>query len=87
MNGRKPPRQKASPTIEDLELRDYFAAEAMQEWLSGAVFNQSAEDMMHRAGIKEATEKERFIARLAYSMADHMLAARSEFQTPGKEPR
>jgi hypothetical protein len=59
-------------------LRDYFAAHAMQAWLSSAAFNQTAEDMMHKAGIQAPDAKERFIARLAYSMADHMLAAREE---------
>ena len=65
-------------------LRDDFAIAAMQAWLSRAAFNNEAEQMMHAAGVREAEDKERFIARLAYSMADHMLAAREEKEGGGK---
>jgi hypothetical protein len=60
------------------ELRDRIAIAAMQAWLSRAAFDQGAEDMMHKAGITNPDDKERFIARVAYSMADHMLAVRGE---------
>jgi len=70
--------KKPTPAPMAVALRDYFAAHAMQAWLSCAAFNQGAEDMMHKAGIKEPEAKERFIARLAFSMADHMLEAREE---------
>jgi hypothetical protein len=63
-------------------LRDQFAGMAMQAWVSKAAFNQKAEDMMVKAGIKPGGEMEAFIAGLAYDMADAMLRERHE-RTPG----
>ena len=62
----------------DWTMRDTFAVAAMQAWLTAGAFNQEAEKMLHKAGITKPDEKERFIARVAYSMADHMLSVREE---------
>ena len=59
------------------ELRDEFAARAMQGWVTAAACNQAAEDMFRKAGI-EPGQVEAFIARVSYSMAEAMMAERAQ---------
>lgn len=61
-----------------MTLRDYFAAKAMQAWVSAAAFNQSAEDLLKKSGIKSVKDTEAFLAMIAYDMADAMLTERAK---------
>jgi hypothetical protein len=52
-----------------MELRDYFAAKAMQGWLANSIDKlQGVEPMWHKSNEQ--------IAEICYQMADAMLAAR-----------
>jgi hypothetical protein len=61
-----------------MTLRDYFAAKAMAAIVTAAAFNQGAEDMLNKAGIKGVEKTERFISFMAYGFADAMLKEREE---------
>jgi hypothetical protein len=58
------------------ELHDYFAGEAMKGLIGRMVFDQEAEDMMLKAGLRK-DQFELFIAKLSFDMADVMVAERS----------
>jgi hypothetical protein len=66
---------KAFPNMtgeKGMDLRDYFAAKAVQSlWANGpAGFETRAK--------KEKKPAEQLVAELAYSLADHMMAAREK---------
>ncbi len=63
---------KAFPTHreEGMELRDYFAAKAMQALINNEVVIEEAE--AHEADFPQ------LVAHLAYDMADEMMKAREE---------
>jgi hypothetical protein len=71
--------------MSDISLRDHFAGLAMQAWVSAGAFNQAAEDMLKKAGIKGTETTEGFLAHTAYAMADAMLKERGEDE-PKPEP-
>lgn len=60
-----------------ITIRDYFAAQAMQAWVSKSAFSDDAEKMLKKVGIKPA-QAEAFLAMLSYSMADAMLTERAK---------
>jgi len=56
----------ANPNSTGMDLRDYFAAKAMHQFLTGAVLPVGF----------DATEQLAMLAERSYEMADAMLAAR-----------
>jgi hypothetical protein len=73
------PRQNGSgafidDAVDGMELRDYFAAKAMQAVLSNASMNQALEVVAHRRNERPGQS----IAVMAYQVADAMLAERSK---------
>ena len=63
MNTTTQPKEKAAPVVLPVELRDYFAAKAMQA-------------MLTNVNVAEAPNEK--ISEWAYQMADAMLAARAK---------
>lgn len=64
---------KAFPNMtnhQGMDLRDYFAAKAMQAMIVDPIINQTIE--------KEGVDHAGFTAYLAYEVADAMLKAREE---------
>ena len=60
--------QRVAPLLAALDLRDYFAAKAMHQFLNGAVLP---------VGV-DASEELAMLAVRAYETADAMLAARTK---------
>lgn len=58
-----------------MTLRDYFAGQALSGLVGRAAFDQSAEDMLMKQGIKPE-QIDDFMAMLAYDFADAMIANR-----------
>ena len=63
------------PASRGLTIRDWFAGKAMESMCGAAAFNQNAEDMMLKAGLKP-DQILRFVAKLSYEQADAMIEAR-----------
>jgi hypothetical protein len=59
-------KQKGGQLLETIDLRDYFAAKAMQSYLSAWIMT------------KQHPETDLILAKHAYAMADAMLKAREE---------
>jgi hypothetical protein len=72
-NGRPKPKRIRFPA--GLELRDYFAAKAMQGLVHDILIEQSVGDLLLREGLK-TKEFEGFLAMQAYGVADAMLRER-----------
>lgn len=66
MNSTTPSSEKAEPVVLPVDLRDYFAAKAMHQFVAGAFLPPGY----------DATEAFALIADRAYEMADAMLKAR-----------
>jgi hypothetical protein len=62
-------RKKGTPFLVEVDLRDYFAATAMQAWLSGW-----PSEAPHPASTDDKGAR---IAKLSYAMADAMIQARN----------
>ena len=60
--------QRVAPLLAAIDLRDYFAAKAMHQFLNGAVLP---------VGV-DASEELAMLAARAYEMADAMIAARTQ---------
>ena len=60
--------QRVAPLLAAIDLRDYFAAKAMHQFLNGAVLP---------VGV-DASEELAMLAARAYETADAMIAARTQ---------
>ena len=67
-------KQKGSPFVEVADLRDYFAAKAMQ----GMFSNDALLARYHNDGLVNMISPEVLAVTAAYSMADAMLAERAK---------
>lgn len=61
--------------VPNISLRDYFAARALQGFVTAAAFNQDAENMLIQAGVKPA-DFAAFHAHLSYELANAMMEER-----------
>ena len=68
MNTTTKPKDKAAPVVLPVDLRDYFAAKAMQGRIEAHTFFGSDDD-------KDSAKR---LARVAYIVADAMLSEREK---------
>lgn len=74
------PNHPAHPVIEGqdrwdgMTKREHFAALNHAAILTAAAFNQDAENMLKNAGIRKLEDVEAFIAHMAISAADALIA-------------
>ena len=61
-----------------MALRDYFAAEAMNGYISGVLSNKDMATQVLKAADRKGMSSEQYFAEKSYAVADAMLEAREQ---------
>lgn len=70
-------RQQATPSLAEADLRDYFAAKAMQALIRELANTEQADEEMQKLGLVEG-DFDRLVAKCSYDYADAMLKEREK---------